>query len=74
MTDLRGGKKHFTHAELTEIVHGFAAAGSPFDYIAGFIEADNRPHCIDREPEPGDGPDYHADHSYWASRQSEVTE
>lgn len=23
----------------------------------------------DREPQPGDGPDYHADHASWAERQ-----
>lgn len=25
---------------------------------------------VDREPEPTDGPDYHAEYSAWASRQS----
>lgn len=24
---------------------------------------------IDREPQPGDGPDYHAEHAAWAARQ-----
>lgn len=28
----------------------------------------------DREPQPGDGPDYHADHQAWTSRQTPHTE
>lgn len=27
------------------------------------------PNCADEEPQPSDGPDYHADHSQWAARQ-----
>jgi hypothetical protein len=48
VTDLRGGRKTFTHDELDGIVRGFASSGTPFDFIAGFIESDNRPHCTDQ--------------------------
>lgn len=26
----------------------------------------------DREPQPGDGPDFHADHAYWKAHQENV--
>lgn len=27
---------------------------------------------IDREPQPGDGPDYHTEHAFWVARQREA--
>ena len=37
-----------THAELDAQLKSLRAVGSPYDYIAGWVEHDNRPHCTDQ--------------------------
>ena len=35
-----------THAELDAAVRSLRAVGSPYDYVAAWVEHYNRPHCI----------------------------
>lgn len=36
-----------THAELDAKVRSLYAVGGLYELVAGFVERDNRPHCIE---------------------------
>lgn len=42
-----GGSKTLTHDALTAAVKSLRSVGSPYDYIALWVEHDNRPHCTE---------------------------
>lgn len=43
---LPGGPKILTHAELDAAVQSLWNVGGAYEYIAGWVERDNRPHCV----------------------------
>jgi hypothetical protein len=64
-----------------EIVRLYTLGQTPYYVVAvdaykedvAFVEYELRPadiRAFDPEPQPGDGPEYHADHAYWKERQS----